>query len=144
MCEMLENLSISECLSGAFFPLSSPSTSFLIFFLSLAISLLPWSCPSLLGGGIMWSSGELNTGAEAAAAWWIIDGNLGVTRLGLLTSLLLHLAARLTRQNGGSERAREREREREKGGGGGGVHCSVRGCCLLLTPSELWMKRQRC
>ena len=114
--QMLENLSISECLSGAFFffPLSSPSTSFLIFFLSLAISLLPWTCPSLLGGGIMWSSGELNTEAEAAAAWWIIDGNLGVTHLGLLTSLLLHLAARLTRQNGGSERARERERQRER------------------------------
>lgn len=70
-------------------------------------------CPSLLGGGIMWSSGELNTGAEAAAARWIIDGNLGVTRLGLLTSLLLHLTAGLTRQKGGRDGEREKEREEE-------------------------------
>lgn len=89
---------------------------------------------SLLGEGIMWSSGELNTRAEAAAARWIIDGNLGVTRLSLLTSLLLHLTAGLTRQNGG----RERERERKEV------------CIVWLEdaacrwPGELWMKRHRC
>lgn len=106
--------SLSVCLLRASFS-SSPSTSFLIlFFLSPS---LPSLGPGHLffGGGIMWSSGELNTGAEAAAARWIIDGNLGVTRLGLLTSLLLHLAAGLTRQNGGRERGRERgEGERER------------------------------
>lgn len=58
----------------------------------------------------MWSSGELNRRAEAAAARWIIDGNLGMTRLGLLTSLLLHLALGLTRQNGGWGEQKETER----------------------------------
>lgn len=84
---------------------------YLIWYLFIppAISPLPQPCLSLLGGGIMWLSGELNRGAEAAAAGWIIDGNLGVTRLGLLTSLLLHLAAGLTRQNGRREREREEE-----------------------------------
>lgn len=84
--------------------LSPPLDLFLLLSLSL----------SLLGGGIMWSPGELNTRAEAAAARWIIDGNLGVTRLGLLASLLLHLAAGLTRQNGGREGGRKREGEGEE------------------------------
>lgn len=107
-------------------------------FLPLADPLPPFPLPclSLLGGGIMWSSGELNTGAEAAAARWIIDGNLGVTRLGLLTSLLLHLTAGLTRQKGGREGEGERKR--------GGVHCLVGGRCLPLSPAELWMERQLC
>lgn len=116
----------------------------LLLYLILNLFLSPFSRPldlflapsfslSFGGGGIMWSSGELNTRAEAAAARWIIDGNLSVTRLGLLTSLLLHLTAGLTRQNGGREKKGERKR------GGGGVHCLDGGQTRPMTATELWM-----
>lgn len=99
----------------------------------LDLFLAPSSSLSFGGGGIMWLSGELNTRAEAAAARWIIDGNLSVTRLGLLTSLLLHLTAGLTRQNGGREEEGARKR------GGGGVHCLDGGQSPPVTATELWM-----
>lgn len=112
-----ESVRISHWRSSSGYPLSSASFWICCFpcclfppldlslslSVSLSLSLFWWV-------GIMWLSGELNTRAEAATAQWIIDGNLGMTRLGLLTSLL-HLTAGLTRQNGGWRRKGEGEEE---------------------------------